>query len=128
MAAYYASNPAVEMLVLANQHADAADASERLPYRAAGEAVLTAWKGTAFLVYYLLGAAAFLILTSLLRRTTEMGAKTWWWALGVGVLMLVPSTFGMVGMVFAITSLVPWSVLCILAGRNLIRLATQEQT
>lgn len=126
MGSYYASNPAVEMLVLARRHADAAGESERVMYRAAGEAVLTAWKGTAFLVYYVLGAAVLLILTTLIRRSRQLGPRTWWWALAAGVLMLVPSTFGTVGIAFAIASLAPWSVLCLVAGRHLVRLAGDD--
>lgn len=60
MAAYYASNPAVDMLTLARLHHEAAT-SERAALEAAGEALLAAWTGTAFLVYYFLGAFVLLI-------------------------------------------------------------------
>lgn len=115
MATYYASNPAVEMLALADLRAGAAGASERVVYRAAGEAVFSAWKGTAFLVYYVLGAAVMLVLAALLRRWPPLGARTWWWSLAAGVLM--------VGLVFSLVSLLPWSVLCVIAGRRLLVLA-----
>ncbi|GGL34388.1 hypothetical protein H9L10_00945 [Phycicoccus endophyticus] len=123
MAAYYASNPAVEMLLLARREAGTTDSQERFVYRAAGEALLTSWKGTAFLVYYLLGAAVLLLVAVLLARSPEFGTPTFGWALAAGLLMLVPSTFGRVGMAFALASLVPWSALCLLAGRRLLRLA-----
>jgi len=122
MAAYLASNPAAEMRTRARAHARA-EPSARAAREAAGEAVLTGWKGTAFLTYYFLGAAVLFILFWLLRRSADFPPSTAWWALASGILMLVPSPFGTVGMVFALASLLPWSVLCILAGRRLLQLA-----
>lgn len=122
MAAYVASNPALEMLALGQAHATAGQAG-RATLVAAGEAVLAGWKGTAFVTYYLLGAVVLLIVAWLLRATTTFSRSTAWWALAAGLLMLVPSPFGTPGMVFALASLLPWSVFCLLAGRRLLRLA-----
>lgn len=122
MAAYFASNPAVEMLALGRSHASA-DPAQQAILEAAGEALLAGWKGTAFLTYYWLGAIVLFILFWLLRRSDSFSSATSWWALASAVLMMVPSPFGLVGMVFALASLVPWSVLCLLAGRRLLRLA-----
>ncbi len=127
MAAYLASNPAVEMLTLARAHASTADAPGRAALAAAGEAVLTGWKGTAFLAYYFLGAIVLFVFFWLLRRTTDFPPSTARWALASGVLMLVPSSFGTVGLVFALASLVPWSVLCVVGGRRLLRLAASRE-
>lgn len=124
MAAYYASSPAVEMLALASADMGASPADHDR-FLAAGTAVLAAWTGTAFLVYYFLGAFVLLILAWLLRRSTVFRPAVFWWALAAGVLMLVPSPFGIVGMAFAIASLVPWSVFCILVGRRLLDLARE---
>lgn len=125
MAAYFASNPAVEMLTLARRHGRAGE-SERAILLGAGEATLAAWTGTAFLVYYFLGAIILLVLTWLFRETVAFPPSTAWWSLAAGVLMLVPSSFGLVGMVFAVVSLIPWSVLCIVVGRTMLRLAEQD--
>lgn len=122
MAAYYASNPAVEMLTLARLH-DRAGTAERAALESTGEAVLAGWTGTAYLVYYFLGAFVLLILAWLLRRSDAFPGSATWWALAAGILMLVPSSFGLVGMIFAITSLIPWSVLCVIVGLRLLRLA-----
>ncbi len=122
MSAYFASNPALEMLVLGRAHA-AAGPTTRATLMAAGEAVLAAWKGTAFVTYYLLGAVVLLIFAWLLRRSPRFDRASAWWALASGLLMVVPSPFGTVGMVFAIASLLPWSVFCVLAGRRLVGLA-----
>lgn len=122
MAAYYASNPTVEMLTLARIH-ERSGASEQAAIEASGEAVLAAWTGTAFLTYYFLGALVLLIWAWLLRRTTTFRPSSTWWALTAGVLMLVPSSFGTVGMIFAIASLVPWSVFCVVVGVRMLQLA-----
>ena len=122
MAAYYASNPAVELLTLAGAHGRA-DAAERAVIEGAGEALLAGWTGTAFLVYYFLGAVVLLLLSWMLRRSTDLPPSAAWWALAAGILMLVPSPFGLVGMIFAIASLVPWSVFCVVVGVRLLRLA-----
>lgn len=126
MAAYLASNPAVEMLTLARAQATA-DASARAALAAAGEALLTSWKGTAFLTYYFLGAIVLFVFFWLLRRSADFPPSTASWALASGVLMLVPSSFGTVGLVFALASLVPWSVLCVVGGRRLLRLAAGRE-
>ena len=123
MAAYLASNPAAEMLVLARRYASAEPAA-RTVLEAAGEALLAQWKGTAFLAYYVLGAAVLLVLAWLLRRSPLFSRATSRWALAAGILMLVPSPFGVAGMAFSLASLVPWTVLCVLAGRRLLRLAS----
>ena len=50
MAAYFASNPAVEMLTLAHTY-DRTAVSGRASVEAAGEVLLARWTGTAFLDY-----------------------------------------------------------------------------
>lgn len=125
MAAYLGGgNPAVELLALAGQHADASPA-EQAALLAAGASLLESWRGTAYLTYYLLNAAALLLLAVAMLRTGALGRPVGWWALAAGVLMLVPATFGVVGTVFAVASLLPWSVMCLLAARRLWRLAAQ---
>nr|NLI50345.1 hypothetical protein [Propionibacterium sp.] len=122
MAAYLASNPAVELLTLAQAHLRA-DPAARATLQAAGEALLAGWKGTAFLTYYWLGAAVLFLFFWLLRRSDALPRAAAWWALAAAILMLVPSPFGLVGTTLALASLVPWSVLCLLSGRRLLRLA-----
>lgn len=122
MAAYYASNPAVEMLTLARVY-DRTEASEQAAIKAAGETLLAEWTGTAYLVYYFLGAFVLLILAWMLHRTTTFPRAASWWALAAGILMLVPPPFGAVGMAFALLSLIPWSVFCVVVGLRLLRLA-----
>ena len=121
-AAYLASNPAVELLTLARAHGRA-ETSEQAVLEGAGEALLAGWTGTAYLVYYFLGAFVLLLLASLLKRTTAFPPSATWWVLAAGVLMLVPASFGLVGLVFAFVSLIPWSVFCVVVAVRMLRLA-----
>lgn len=122
MAAYLASNPAVEMLLLAQEYADAPVAS-RSALLAAGEVLLASWRGTAFLTYYILNGVALLLVGGALLRTGVLGRAVAWWAVAAGVLMLVPSTFGLLGLVMSILSLLPWCVMCVLTALRLRALA-----
>jgi len=127
MAAYFGSNPSLELLTLADQ-AREASVSHRAALMIEADALLAAWRGTAFLTYYFLGAAALLLFATAMLRTGQFSRATGTAALAAGVLMLVPSTFGLVGMVFSLLSLVPWSVMCVLAARRLLALARASTT
>lgn len=122
VAAYLGSNPSVELLALANRAAEAAPA-EQAALLSEADALLTAWRGTAFLAYYFLSAAALLLFAVAMLRTHEFSRATGVFALIAGALMLVPSTFGAVGIVFALLSLVPWCVMCLLAAGRLFALS-----
>lgn len=55
-AAYFASNTAVNLLTLSQQYAAATTETQRTMYLAAGESMLAIYTGTAFHVFYILGA------------------------------------------------------------------------
>ena len=122
MAAYLSSNPAVDMLLLSQQHASATPADQPALV-AAGEVLLASWRGTAFLTYYVLNGIALLLVAIALLRTKALGRALGWWALASGVLMLVPSTFGLIGLVMSVLSLLPWCVMCVIAAARLRALA-----
>lgn len=122
MATYLASNPSVEMLLLAREYA-AAPLADRPALLAAGEVLVAAWRGTAFLTYYVLNGIALLLVGIALLRTRALGPAVAWWAVVAGVLMLVPSTFGVLGLVMSILSLLPWCVMCVLLASRLNALA-----
>jgi hypothetical protein len=44
-----------------------------------------------------------------------------------GVLMMIPSTAGMIGLVFSLLSLIPWYVFSILAARQFFRFSRQSK-
>lgn len=118
MAAYMASARPVEMLQLAQSYA-AADGGGREALLAVGDGMLATWKGTAFDVYYFFNLVTLLILALLMYRGDVFGRGTAVWGLAAAVLMAVTSSFGTVGVVFSLASLLPWAVFAVLVGRRL---------
>jgi hypothetical protein len=45
------------------------------------------------------------------------------WGLVSGFFMLIPSTAGMLGLVFSLVSLIPWIVFSLLVGKQLVYLS-----
>ncbi|GAA1053640.1 DUF4386 family protein [Dietzia natronolimnaea] len=124
MAAYMASLRPVEMLHLARAYSEA-EPGERAALLATGEGMLATWTGTAFDVYYLLNFATLLIFGILIYRSTVFGRATAVWGLAAAAFMAVPSNVGTVGLVFALTSLLPWSVFAVLTARRLLALCRE---
>ena len=122
VAAYIPSNPAFELLDLADAFVGA-DAEGRAAILAAAEALMAGYTGTAFLVYYVLSGIALLLFAIAILRTTHFSRASGWWGLAAGVLMVVPSPAGMVGMAFALASLVPWTVFVVLLALRFRKLA-----
>lgn len=118
MAAYMASPRAVEMLTLARAYADAGPA-EQVALVATGDGMLATWMGTAFDVYYLYNLITLLIFALLMWRSSVFSRATAVWGLVAAALMAVPSNFGVVGLMFALVSLAPWSVFAVLVWRRL---------
>ena len=122
IAAYYASNVAFEMLDLSGQYAAATTETERAAVLAAGRALLAVYTGTAFDVYYVFNAIALLIVAAVMLRSRVFSRATAYSGLVAGILMAAPSSAGTIGMVFALASLAPWIVFCILVARRLLQL------
>ena len=117
IAAYMSAPRAVEMLTLAQRYADA-DPAERVALLATGDGMLAGWMGTAFDIYYVLNGIALVVFVVLMFRSSIFSRATAWWGVVAAILMTVPTNFGVVGLVFAISSLVPWMVVSVLvAGR-----------
>ncbi len=123
IAAYFASNIAFEMLSLSSHYATAATDAQRAVFLAAGQAKLAVYKGTAFDVYSILEVVAMLIISVVMLCSTIFSKATACAGIVTGVLMPVPSTAGTIGPSFALLSLVPFAVWCILIARRLFMLA-----
>jgi len=123
VAAYFASTTPFEMLTLSGQYAAAVSDAERLAAVAAGQATYAVWQGTAFDVSYILSAAAALIASVLMLRSSVFGRATAYAGILMGVAGLVPPTVGGVGLVMSLVSLIPMWVWLFLAGRKLLHLA-----
>jgi len=126
-ASYLASTVAFEMLSLSNQYATATTDAERSLFLAAGQAMLVTWQGTAFDISYVLSALAVLIVSAVMLRSHLFNKVTGYTGLSAGVLMLVPPTAGMIGVVFSLLSLGPLAVWLTLIARRLLRSGTLER-
>jgi hypothetical protein len=123
MAAYMASNTGFEMLSLAGAY-EAADASGRIALLGAGEAMLAVFEGTAFDIYYILSGITLFLFAGAVFVSDRFSRAAGVWGLIAAGFMMIPSTAGTIGMVFALASLVPWVVFAFLAGRRLLRWAS----
>jgi hypothetical protein len=117
---YIASNPAVEMMSLADRYSTAATDLQRQQILAAGEATIVTWTGTAFVMSYLLSAVATLLGSIVMLRTHAFTRTTGVVGIIYGVLNLVPSSAGTPGLVLSIASLLPMLVWLVLVARRLL--------
>ena len=123
IAAYMSSPRPVEMLSLAHAYADA-DAETRTALLATGDGMIATWTGTGYdIYYYYFTFVTLAVLAVLMLRSSIFSRATAVWGLVSAALMTVPTNFGTVGMVFAIASLVPFSVFAVLVGKHLLELA-----
>lgn len=125
MAAYMASPRPVEMLTLADAYF-AAGPAEQAAVVAVGDGMLATWMGTAFDIYYFFNLVTLLVLAVLMYRSSVFSRATAVWGLVAAVLMAVPSNFGMVGLVFALASLLPWAVFAVLVALRLLHLTAES--
>ncbi len=123
LATYFSSTVASEILSLSNQYANATTNELKLQLIAAGEAMLATYKGTAFVIYYILNAITLLIISVVMLHDSVFSKKTAYSGLASGILMIIPSTVGTIGLIFAIASLVPWSIFSVLVSKELFQLA-----
>jgi hypothetical protein len=122
LAAYFPSNPAFEMLRLSQRLPEAVTEAQRQALLASAETLLAIYVGTAFNVYYVLNAAALILLACSMIRSTVFSRATGWIGLVSGLLMVIPSTAGTLGLVFSLLSLIPWILFAILVGVRFYRL------
>ncbi len=120
---YYSSNTGFEMLALSNQYAATTSEAMKAMLLTSGQTMMTIYTGTAFNVYYVLNGIALFIMAIVMLQSKVFGKGAAYWGLAAAILMIIPSTAGTIGMIFALTSLIPWIVFCILVARNLFRLA-----
>lgn len=127
---YFASGAAFEMLTLSNRYFAATTDAERTMLLSAGEAVMARYTGTAYDVSYVLGAFPSVIVGAVMLRSEVFSRATAWFGIVTGVLMVLPPTVGLVGMVVSFASLVPLAVWLVLVARRLFQLgsdATNER-
>jgi hypothetical protein len=123
VAAFFASNPAVEMLTLSNQFAEATTDTQRLALLGAGESMLATFNGTAFHVNYILAQTAGVILGTVMLRSTLFSAR-------VAYLMIAGNAIGFglylpeIGLaVSALSGVILWAWF-ILIARSFLRMGS----
>ena len=126
IACYYPSNPAFEMLTLSNQYFQAQP--EQLDiYLAAGEALMAGYTGTTFDVYYVLSTICLLLFAYTLIKSPKFKKSVGLWGLASGFFMIIPSSAGVLGMIFSLLSLIPWVVFIALLMINFKKYATDTK-
>ncbi|MDD4984947.1 MAG: DUF4386 family protein, partial [Dehalococcoidales bacterium] len=120
IAAYFSSNTSFQMLSLSNHFTTAATDAQRSVYLGAGEALLATYSGTAFDVYYILNAITLLIFSIVMLKSDIFSRAMAYLGIAAGLLMLIPSTAGTVGIYFSLVSLIPWIVFLILFTRRVL--------
>jgi hypothetical protein len=124
IACYFPTNPSFEMWTLSRRYFES-NALTQDSFIAAGEGLLAHYTGTAFNVYYVFNAFTLLAFSYAILKSPQFSRATGYWGLTSGILMSVPSSFGMVGMIFSLLSLVPWMVFIILLLSRLRQFATE---
>ena len=122
IACYYPSNPAFEMLTLSNQYFQALPEQQTI-YLAAGEALMAGYTGTTFDVYYVLSTICLLLFAYALIKSHKFKKSVGLWGLASGFFMIVPSSAGVLGMIFSLLSLIPWVVFVALLVINFRKFA-----
>mgnify|MGYP001485709062 CR=1 FL=1 len=110
IAAYISSNKTFELITLADRYANISNENEKIMILAAGQVMISSWQGTAFDVYYILNGITLLIISITMMKSEIYTKATSIFGLIAAILMTVPSTAGIVGMVFSLLSLIPWYV------------------
>ncbi len=123
-AAYYSSNPAFEMMSLSRLFTGSAAEPQRSALLAAGQVLIAQWKGTAFDVYYILSAICLILIAAVMFKSAVYGKVMAAIGLSSGILMLIPSTAGTLGLFFSLASLVPWMVFSAMAAARFLRLGS----
>lgn len=120
---YFSSTAAFEMLHLSRLYAVATTEAQRSILLSAGQAMYSTWQGTAFNASYILGGIAALLFSVVMLRSSIFSKTTARMGIAMSVLMVIPPTVGMIGMIFAMVSLVPLTVWDILVAKRLLELS-----
>lgn len=120
IASYFASTVGFEMMSLSKQYYLTTSVEVKQQLLAAGHGLLAKYKGTAFDIYYVLNAVTILLISKVMFKSQVFSKATATWGLISGILMIIPSTAGIIGLTFSLLSLIPWIVFSILTGKRLL--------
>ncbi len=127
ISAYFASCKAFEMLTLSKLYFAASSETVKSMLLVAGQSALAEWQGTAFLVYYVLNGITLVLISIVMIKSKLYGKVAAWIGLSAGILMMIPSTTGTIGLAFSLASLVPWCVFCALVAIHFRKLSKNQE-
>ena len=128
IASFFSSKPAFEMLSLSTQYASATSEAQKFILLGAGQALLAIYSGTAFDVYYIFNALTLIIISAVMLKNKIFSKLTAYLGLISGFLMLIPSTAGMIGIIFSFLSLIPWAIFSVLIARRFFQIGKYGNT
>ena len=105
IAAYYASTIGFEMLSMSKLYFSTEAVELKQQLLTTGNGLIYKYKGTAFDVYYVFNAIALLLISKTMYKSRYFGRATATWGMIAGILMVIPSTAGTIGLTF---SLIHW--------------------
>jgi len=114
IAAYISSNKTFELLKLSHEYFQTNDNNQKQILEAAGKASLIGWQGTAFDTYYVLNGIALFCISLVMLKSNNYKKATAIWGLIAAIFMVIPSTAGIVGLIFSLLSLIPWYIFSIM--------------
>jgi len=115
------------MLNLSNQYTIATSETERTSLVTVGQTMLTIYNGTCFNVSYFLSGVTIIIFSIAMLRSNIFTALTGWLGLIMGVLMLVPPTFGKLGFLLSFLSIIPLMPWLIIIAIRFFKLGRQTR-
>lgn len=109
IACYFPSNPAFEMMTLSNNYFTSSP-DQQIMFLSAGENLMAGYSGTSFNVYYVLSTICLLLFSYTIIKSNKFKKSVGYWGLISGFFMIIPSSAGLIGMMFSLLSLIPWVV------------------
>ncbi len=125
IAVYFTSSVGFEMLEISKQYYHTDSIEIKRQFISVAHGLILKYQGTGFDVYYVFNAIALFLIAKTMFNSKEFGKTAAVWGLIAGILMIIPSTAGTIGLIVSLMSLIPWIVFSILAGRKLLIMAGQ---
>ncbi|MDA3941262.1 MAG: hypothetical protein PF693_18450, partial [Spirochaetia bacterium] len=110
---YFSSNRCIEMYTISTKYFEATNEIQKYSMIAAGELLLSVYKGSSYFIYYTLSGLSLILLFKSFSKIEYFSRRTVIAGIISGFLMLIPATLGIIGMILSILSLIPWIITCI---------------
>jgi len=110
---YFSSNRFIEMYAISNKYYEATNEIQKYSLIAAGQLLLSVYKGSSYFIYYVLSGISLIFLFISFNKINFFSKRTIRIGILSGFLMLIPATMGIIGMIFSLLSLIPWIITCL---------------